>query len=174
MEISTMAPQVSLTAGDVMTRNVIAVPADMPIEDLAGFLISNGISGAPVTNDEDELVGVVSLTDIARFGGLPARQRGKKGDAHHDVYLRIGLDELEKDFDVEELGGFQIEGGSDVTVRDIMTPTVYGVVEKMPIQDVADFMIRGRIHRQFVTRGHRVVGVITAMDLLKVIRALPR
>ena len=163
-----------LTAKDVMTRNVIPVPADMPVEDLATFLISHGISGAPVTNLEDELIGVVSLTDIARHDGIPASRRRLQSNERHDVYLKLELDALESEFDQEELNGFQIEGGSGVTVRDIMTPTIFGVVEKMPIQDVADYMIRGKIHRQFVTRGHQVVGVITAMDLLRVVRDIPR
>ena len=54
-----------------------------------------------------------------------------------------------------------------------MTPTVFNVLEDTPVQVIADYMLRGRIHRQFVTRGSQVVGVITAMDLLKVVRDLP-
>lgn len=88
--------------------------------------------------------------------------------------MKIELEALENEFDREELDGFQIEGGSGVTVGDIMTPTVFGVVEKLPIQDVADHMIRGKIHRQFVTREHEVVGVVTSMDLLTVVRDLRR
>ncbi len=174
MESPTAELTTRLTAKDIMTRHVIPVPSDMPVEDLAAFLISNGISGAPVTNDDDELVGVVSLTDIVRHDGFPTTRHRERADERHDVYLKIGLDALENEFDKEELEGFQIEGGSGITVRDIMTPTVFGVVDKLPIQDIADYMIRGKIHRQFVTRGREVVGVITAMDLLKVVRDLPR
>jgi CBS domain-containing protein len=35
---------------------------------------------------------------------------------------------------------------------------------------VADAMIRGRIHRVFVTRDEKLVGIITTMDMLKIIR----
>jgi CBS domain-containing protein len=163
----------TLTAGDVMTTDVIPVPADMPLEDLAGFLTSQGISGAPVTNEDGELIGVVSLTDIARYDGLPAERRGQS-NGRHDVYQHFRLETLESEYDREELEGFHVEGGSGVTVRDIMTPVVFGVMEHVPIQDVADYMIRGRIHRQFVTRDRKVVGVISAMDLLKVVRDLPK
>ena len=173
MEISTTSQFTSLTARDVMTPHVLSVSSDMPIEDLASFLISHGISGAPVTNQDDELIGVVSLTDIARHDGLPTTYSRQRPDAHHDVYLKVDLAALEQEFDEEELNGFQVEGGTGVTVKDIMTPAVYGVVDKMPIQEVADYMIRGKIHRQFVTRGNEVVGVVSAMDLLKVVRDLP-
>lgn len=163
----------ALTAGDVMTKDVIAVPADMPLEDLAGFLTGHGISGAPVTNEDEELIGVVSLTDIARYDGLRVERGGRRGNGRHEVYERFRLEALESDFDREELEGFHIEGGSGVTVRDIMTPVVFGVMEHVPIQDVADYMIRGRIHRQFVTRDRKVVGVVSAMDLLRIVRDLP-
>ena len=174
METSTAALATTLTAEDVMTRDVISVPSDMPVEELAAFLISHAISGAPVTNQDQELIGVVSLTDIARHDGLPTTYTRRKSGRQHDVYLKLELNALEQEFDEEDLNGFEIEGGSDVTVRDIMTPTIFGVAEKMPVQDVADYMIRGKIHRQFVTSGHKVVGVITAMDLLRIVRDLSR
>ena len=60
-----------------------------------------------------------------------------------------------------------------VTVSDIMTPTLFNVYEDTPVQVIADHMVRGRIHREFVTRGDRVVGIITAMDLLKIVSDLP-
>ena len=164
----------TLTAGDVMTKDVIAVPADMPLEDLAGFLTGHGISGAPVINEDEELIGVVSLTDIARYDGLPVDRGGRTDNRRHDVYQRFKLQSLENEFDREDLEGFHVERGSDVAVRVIMTPVVFGVMEHVPIQDVADYMIRGRIHRQFVTRDRKVVGVISAMDLLRVVRDLPR
>lgn len=169
MDVTTLNDRATLTAKDVMTRDVIGVPADMPVEDLAGFLTENGISGAPVLDHDDELIGVVSLTDIVRHDGLSTTRT--RPSHRHDVYLRL---ELEREFDADELDGLHLEGGSGTRVRDIMTPVVFGVVEDMPIQDIADYMIRGKIHRQFVTRDRQVVGVITAMDLLKVVRELPR
>ena len=72
----------------------------------------------------------------------------------------------------EEIGGFHLETDSLVCVRDIMTPVLFSVPEVAPVQQVADIMIRGRIHRVFVTRDDAVVGVISTLDLLKTIRDL--
>ena len=165
MEAPTTLPKTTLRASDVMTREVISVPADIPVYKLAEFLIEHQISGAPVVTDESELIGVVSMTDIARHDGLHITN-SRKG--------RAGMFDLSDKLDEEELSGFRLGEESGATARDIMTPAVFGVVESMPVQDVADYMIRGRIHRQFVTRGKTVVGVITAMDLLRVVRDLPR
>lgn len=159
-----------LTARDVMNPDVMSVPADMPLGRLAEFLIGHGISGAPVTDDEDILIGVVSLTDIVRHDGMP-HKRIPHTDSH-EFYLSSDDSALKDRYSEQDLATFRIDTPADVSARDIMTPTIFNVLEDTSIQDVADHMIRGRIHRQFVTRGDRVVGIITALDLLKVIRSL--
>lgn len=168
--LTATSPATQLTAKDLMTTRILAVPTDMPVEQLAEFLVSHNISGAPVVNEDEALVGVVSLTDLARHEGIPLHRNSS--DDRHDFYLRLEIDSL-SDFGIEDVESFRIGGSPDITVADIMTPTIFNVHEGTPIQTVADYMLRGRIHRQFVTRGDQVVGVITAMDLLRVIRDLP-
>ena len=57
----------------------------------------------------------------------------------------------------------------DVQVRDIMTQTVYTVPDDEPVPKIARVMIAGRIHRLFVTRDKHVVGIVTPMDLLRLL-----
>ncbi len=153
-----------LTAIDVMTEEVLTVQADWPVTHLAEFLIEQGISGAPVTSEEGALIGVVSLTDIVRYESLPQKEAHPHGA--HDFYVLS----LEGRFAEEEWSAFRVGDASEATVRDIMTPTLFRVHEHAPVQEVADTMITGRIHRVFVTRGETVVGIVTALDLLRVIR----
>ena len=56
------------TAAEVMTRGVLTVDADWSVSELATFLDTHAISGAPVVDAEGALLGVVSVTDIARRG----------------------------------------------------------------------------------------------------------
>jgi len=51
-----------------------------------------------------------------------------------------------------------------------MTPMIFQVTEHTPVQEVADMMIKNRIHRVFVTRNEKVIGIISTPDMLKVIR----
>jgi CBS domain-containing protein len=154
-----------MTVSDVMQRQVLAVDADWSLEELAGFLVDNGISGAPVTED-GELVGVVSMTDILRHGSLPD-SGGDMGDTH-DIYLY----ELERQLGHEELRMFHTRTESSVQVRDIMTPMIFKVEEDTSVQEVAETMLRGRIHRVFVTRGSTLTGIVTTLDMMQVIRDL--
>ena len=51
---------------DIMTRNPIAVPLDWTVEETAELLLSNKISGAPVVDEKDMVVGVITQTDLFR------------------------------------------------------------------------------------------------------------
>lgn len=154
-----------LTATDLMTPKVLSVQADWPIRWLADFLLQHGISGAPVLNDEGTLVGVVSHTDLVRHEDLAGRDRPHASTPASYYNL---LDQYAE----EDLSVFRFEETHDTCVRDIMTPSIFQVAPDTPVQDIAETMIRGKIHRLFVTDGRRIVGIITAMDLLKVVRDL--
>jgi CBS domain-containing protein len=64
---------------------------------------------------------------------------------------------------------FQVDD-SPTTVRQIMTPMIFSVDATAPVQEVADTMIRGHIHRLFVMEHGKMVGVISALDLLSLVR----
>jgi CBS domain-containing protein len=155
-----------LTVGDVMQRDVLAVDADWPLDKLARFLVDNSISGAPVTDEKGELVGVVSMTDLVRHNSIT--EKDTAASQTHDVYLY----ELERHIGHEELQVFHTQYESPVQIREIMTPMIFKVSEEDSIQEVADIMFKGRIHRVFVTRGTLLTGIVTALDMLQVIRNL--
>ena len=148
-----------ITAADVMNPNVLVVQEDLTVEELASFLVESEISGAPVVDSGGRLVGVVSVTDLAR-----SVAEGTDG-----------ADRPGPDFFVSEWGGSfrrdQVEGlrfgqETEMRVRDIMTPAVYSVDAETPIPEVAETLINSHIHRLLVTSGERVVGIVTSSDLL--------
>jgi CBS domain-containing protein len=44
------------------------------------------------------------------------------------------------------------------------------VSEDASIPEIAEMMVRGRIHRVFVLRDRAVAGVVSALDLIKLLR----
>lgn len=151
-----------LKAKDVMTAKVMVASTDWSVEHLAAELLRRSVSGAPVADDSGKLVGVVSLTDVTR-----SQAEGVEGsDALNDYYQRAL---------VQQMGQIDAEAMSltvepEKTVGDIMTPMVFEVEEDTPVQEVAETMLQGRIHRVFVTRDGELVGVVSAFDLLRVVR----
>ncbi len=51
---------------DIMTKNPISVPDNYTVEETAEVLLSNKISGVPVINKEEKLVGIITQTDLLR------------------------------------------------------------------------------------------------------------
>ena len=157
---------IKLTVADVMTTPVMTVAEDWTLPALATFFIENNVSGAPVTSVTGELVGVVSMTDIVRHDSTPAQDGGARDT--HEYYLASSG----RRYTDEEMQGFHIENGSGVTARDLMTPMLFQVAGDATVQEVADMMVRGGIHRVLVTRHKKLMGIVTALDMLKVVRDL--
>ena len=156
----------ALTAKDIMTRDVLLARADWSVHRLAEFLVENSISGAPVISEDGKLIGVVSSTDIMIHDTLPLKEM-PSGEPHN-YYLQAS----ERRYTSEEFTSSQIAGEPIVTVRDIMTPVIYKVSEDTLVPEVADTMIKNRIHRVFVTRAEQVVGIIATPEMLQVVRDL--
>jgi acetoin utilization protein AcuB len=53
-----------LEVGAIMSRYPITVPLDYTVEETAEVLLTNGISGAPVVNQEGEIRGVITKNDL--------------------------------------------------------------------------------------------------------------
>ena len=155
---------INLLAKDIMNRDVLSVGMDWSVEQLANYLIENGISGAPVTSEDGKLLGVVSMTDIVRYRSMPITDASKND--LHEYYTYTP----EYHYSPAEIESFRVDAQSLVTVQDIMTPMTFNVSEDTTLQKVADAMFRGRIHRVFVTRDGVLVGIITTMDMLAAIR----
>lgn len=152
------------TVSSIMQREILSVEDSWPLHQLASVLTDNQISGAPVTSRDGELIGVVSLTDIVRFDSMP-ESRAELHDTH-EYYLHT----LEMQVTQEEATSFHVEQESSATVRDIMTPMIFEVDQNASIEEVADTMVKGHIHRLFVTHNKQISGVVTALDMVEFLR----
>jgi acetoin utilization protein AcuB len=63
---------------DVMTRQVITIAEDTPLEDAARIMVDNKIGGLPVVNAQGAVVGIITETDIFKsfIDVLGARKKG--------------------------------------------------------------------------------------------------
>ena len=49
---------------DIMVKEVITVPANFTVEETAQVLLKNKISGVPVVDNEEKIVGIITQTDL--------------------------------------------------------------------------------------------------------------
>lgn len=151
------------TVKEIMTTNVQSVRDDWSLETLSQFFFDKQISGAPVVDANDNLVGVVSLSDLARNNTLPAFHREDSGHDYYQHTRAVG------GISQEDLSRLKLESESMVSVKDIMTPMVFEVDEQTTVDKAAETMLKGHIHRVMITHEKKLVGIVTTMDMLKII-----
>jgi CBS domain-containing protein len=76
-----------MTVAEFMTRRVVSLPAEMPIDEALAVLDRSGFSGAPVLRD-GELVGVLSEVDCVRVLASAA-YNAMPVDHVHDHMTRV-------------------------------------------------------------------------------------
>jgi CBS domain-containing protein len=137
---------------DIMTISVRAAkPGDL-IRDVASVMCFNKISGMPVVDEANRIVGVISEKDILH-GMFPKLQDFMENPAPFD------FESLERDYkDVVSM-----------KVSDLMSTRVFTVEPEMPVLKAASIMFRNRIRRIPVSDSGRLVGIVSLGDVHKAI-----
>ena len=147
-----------------MTTQVLSVNDDWSPETLSQFFFDHQVSGAPVINRDGNLVGVVSLSDLARNNTAPPTDT-RENNAHDYYHYSKVMDSISR----EDLELLSIESESMITIKDIMTPVIFQVSPQTSVQQAAEMMLKGHIHRVLVTDNKKLCGIVSTMDMLKVI-----
>ncbi len=163
---------------DIMQREVVTVAPETSVRELLRRLVGAQISGVPVVSEDGVMVGVVSTTDVVRFGA------GEKELPHGNMVWEPLL-LPDEEYEVESAAPFFMvstdwlyptenqtealpEGVFDgFTVSDIMTSAVFTVKPTDTVEAAGRFLLHGRIHRALVVEGGQLKGIVTAFDLLK-------
>jgi len=143
----------ALSARELMQRHLVCVSPDDPLSSVQRLFFEEEIHGAPVIDDEERLVGVISSIDLLR--------------AAADGLDSPGLDAFTSDppgFPAAEGGlGDRLAGQR---VSDVMSTDVVSVEADAPVSEVARALRENRVHRVMVLDRKRVCGVISTFDLV--------
>jgi predicted transcriptional regulator len=151
----------NLDTEDLMSTDVLCVYEGWTISRLAEFFLKNNISGAPVIASDHELVGVVSISDIFRFENADTDY---KSEALRRCYRdSTGIDVASR----KDLLAWSQSSEASCTVHQIMAADVISVDIHSQLQDIANSMINHDIHRVFVLDKGKIVGVISALDIIR-------
>jgi CBS domain-containing protein len=151
-----------LTVKEVMSGNVIKISENASVSDMIFLFNREKITGAPVVNDKERLVGVVSLNDVAASTHQRAAIASRKLES--EFYQSWG-----HYVTPEDVGGFYLELNEDWKVKDIMSRSVLTVTEDTSLREAAAMMLYNKIHRLIVVNGSRIAGVISTSDILRLI-----
>lgn len=154
------------TAADLMTPSPVSIQYKATVAEATALLTDRGFSAAPVIDEAGRAVGVISRTDLL----VHDRERMthmKTVPEKDDPFVRRAL------WQEPIPEGFSIEEVDPTLVCDIMTPVVFSVLPETTVEQVIEDMLGLRVHQLFVVdRAQVLVGVISALDVLRHLRLL--
>ncbi|WP_369779398.1 CBS domain-containing protein [Streptomyces sp. R33] len=128
-----------IKVADLMTDEVVSAAPGTAFKDVAKLLAQYDISGVPVLDDEDRVMGVVSQTDLLAHAGPGPGSSWQNGTA-----------------------------GEPPTASDVMSAPAVTVRAEETAADAARLMTRRAIERlPVVDVEDRLVGIVTRRDLLR-------
>jgi CBS domain-containing protein len=150
---------------DAMTKNPITCAASAPLREAVGLLRKYHIGGLPVM-DGNELAGILTESDI-----IAQLETGRISD---DLWLPSPLEVIEvpiREYVNWEKTKKALGNIGDTPVRDVMSHPVVIATEEMDIETAAALMLKKKIARLPVTRGKKLVGILTRADIVGAIGA---
>jgi CBS domain-containing protein len=144
-----------LKAKDIMTTDVITIGPETTIEEFARMLTEHKISGAPVVNDNGDLIGIVTENDLI--------SQNKRLHIPTIIRLFDAYIMLKSPAKIEK----EIKRMAASTVGDICTRSVITVTENTPVDEIATIMSEKKVHLIPVVEGRKIKGIIGKIDLIK-------
>jgi CBS domain-containing protein len=194
--LATPHPPTELTAGDLMSRDLVSVSYETSLREAGRLLLLHQIGGVPVVDPGGICIGVLSTTDLLRWaieqnGGSSPRNaerpcscifqikhRGENGEEQVVCTLPLDVCSLQrKEGDKvlcrqphEVLADWQVVNVEQLPTEKVgqfMTPDPVLVAVDTPLAEMARRMVDAHVHRVIVVdRQRHPVGIVSSMDIL--------
>ncbi len=140
---------------DIMTKEVITVTENDTVKKCANLLITHNLSGLPVIDENDKVVGMVTEGDLIR------RASRIKGPAALEVLGGIFYLETPKKF-MDDLVKTMGNLAKDVMSKDVIT-----VGPDKVIEDAATLLVQNKIKRLPVEDSEgKLIGIVSRKDIM--------
>ena len=144
------------TVENYMSRELIRVTPDTSVKTVIQTLADHHISGLPVVDDQNKLVGVISELDLLW------QESGITPPAYITLLDSIIYLQNPATYDRE------IHKALGQSAADVMTAKPLTIQPTKPLSEAARMMHDRRVHRLFVlNENQELVGVITAGDIMR-------
>jgi CBS domain-containing membrane protein len=141
----------AVTAAEIMTTDVVAVTPETPVAEVAAAMGRRGVSGVPVVDAGQKVVGVIS---------------------EKDFLTRMGVKDA-KNFMSLVAGCLKTKGCVALPIKvalagDLMSSPAVTVAPDTPVRDIATLLTQKSINRVAVTDpAGRLLGLVSREDIVK-------
>jgi CBS-domain-containing membrane protein len=140
---------------DVMTRDVLAVSKFDGIDQTVKTLAEKSVSGLPVVDRENRVVGIISEADIVSMVSSTGVRKRRRGFGLRDLWAFL-------------FGEHVSDRKMGHIVGDVMTSPAVTIQPEAEISEAVRIMDQYRIRRlAVVDKGQRLVGIISRSDIVR-------
>jgi CBS domain-containing protein len=145
-----------MRADQIMTTEVMTVHADTTVEEVARLLTTRRVGSVPVVDDDNRVVGVVNDEELfTSEKGMPFSavrvpglfEKWAQPDRAAEIYANARRN----------------------TARDVMSFEFVCVDVNASVGYITQLMVERNLHRVLVTRNERLAGIITRLDLIRML-----
>jgi CBS domain-containing protein len=151
----------TLTAADIMTKNVKTVRPDASVAEIARLLCDNQISAVPVCDAQGQVAGMLSEGDLLR----PV---GKEHAAKRAWWLNLLAEGT--DLAPSFLEGISME---NQRASALMVSPVVTASPDNSVPELADLLMRHHIKRLPILHDGKLVGIVSRADLIRALARTP-
>jgi len=140
---------------DIMIRDVTSALPSCKLIDLISILSRQKITGLPVVNNNQEVVGFISLHDIIR-ATLPSYLGIMNSDSIFSEFIQLSKN---------------LKEYSQHPIEEFMRKNIITIDEDDNEVLASDLLIRNKIQRLPVLRDGKLAGIVTLTDICRVLMA---
>jgi len=143
----------------IMTKKVLTVNKNMTVKEFVRIMEENEITGAPVVDDNGNLIGIISVADVIKRSNYVNKEL-----AHCDECMELdpttGLIEIHKYY-TDEL--------FEKNIGCLMTPKekIISVSPDDEVEKAAKVFVDTPVHRLLVMENGKIVGIVSTKDVMK-------
>lgn len=145
---------------DIMTSNVISVPPEARVGEIARVFREHNISGLPVVTEDGDILGIITELDlVARH----ARPQMPTFLPLLGAYVPLNREKYRE----------SLRRITGVVAEDIMTTPVTTIDPDASIEDLATMMVSNRANPlPVVDDKGRMIGIVSRTDILRILEDL--
>jgi CBS domain-containing protein len=146
---------------EIMVKDIVTLRSSDTIKDAFEKFSEHNISGCPVIDEGNEVVGMFTEADL--LGSLKTHDREVR--MLYPPHIPIGISFIETKKQKKVLSALRDVGNMEI--GEVMKTSVITVTPEDSIEHALQLMVKNEINRVPVIRNKKLVGIVTRGDLIK-------
>ncbi len=133
-----------ILARDIMSEEVVTIHEDVFLSQVAHLMLRDRVSAFPVVRGEQELVGIITMTDLFKIIDITAQQHGRDFKNHLSVFKNI-------------------------RVAEVMSRETVTINADTTLIQIIRLLIEKKMHSFPVLEQGKIIGIVSRHDILNAV-----